>query len=297
MSILFPDNFPEISSQAELDRLLQNFSYYDPYYVVSGSIPDRRERFENLYKVFKSHADSHFLSNIKYQFHERTWEMYVGCSLLSRGIDFKSNDKGPDFLIEESGKKIWIECVTCGEGEGDDKVPTMLYNTVNSVPENEMCMRIASAISDKYLDYQKYLGNIVSGDDTYIFAVNTGGFSFPPDGAIPLILRCLFAIGHPTITFPRDGGEPTHGWSQIPALKKKNGSEVPMDFFLKKEHSGISGVLYCGKNVLNHAELIGIDILGINNPIADQSFPDSLKAIFKGHYWSASDQEWSLTPQ
>lgn len=297
MDSLFSDDFPEISTQAELDALLKKYPKYDPYYVVSGSIPDRRERFENLYKTFKNHADSHFLSNIKHQFHERTWEMYVGCSLLSRGIDFRPNDIGPDFLIESAGKKVWVECVVCNEGDGEDKVPPLVYGSVGTVPENEMCIRIANALGKKYKDYkEKFLNNVVSPDDGYIIAVNSGALPFP-DGAIPLILRCLFAVGHMTISFPRDGSEPKHYWSQIRSLKKKNGSDVPMDFFLNEEHKGISGALYCGKNVLNHADPVGSDILGINNPIANQPFPSELKTAFKGFYWSTSEKEWSLIPQ
>lgn len=297
MDSLFSDDFPEVSTQAELNALLEKYSRYDPYYVVSGSIPDRRERFENLYKTFKGHADSHFLSNIKYQFHERTWEMYVGCSLLSRGIDFRPNDTGPDFLIENAGKKVWIECVVCNEGDGNDKVPPLVYGSVGTVPENEMCIRIANALQKKYKEYnEKYLNGIVSLDDSYIIAVNSGALPFP-DGAIPLILRCLFAVGHMTISLPRDGSESKHYWSQIRSLKKKNGSDVPMDFFLNEEHKGISGALYCGKNVLNHADPIGSDILGINNPIANRAFPNGLKTAFKGFYWNTSEKEWSLIPQ
>lgn len=297
MDSLFSDDFPEVSTQEELDDLLKKHSNYDPYYVVSGSNPDRRERFENLYKMFKNHADSHFLSNIKYQFHERTWEMYVGCSLLSRGINFKSNDNGPDFLLENHSTKIWIECVVCNEGNGDDKVPPLVYGTFGTVPENEMCIRIANAIQKKHKDYkEKFLNKIVSSEDVYIIAVNSGALPFP-DGAIPLILRCLFAVGHMTISFPRDGSESKHYWSQIRFLKKKNGSEVPMDFFLNEEHKGISGAFYCGNNILNHADSIGSDIFGINNPIANQPFPDSLKTAFKGYYWNISEKEWSLIPQ
>lgn len=295
---LFTENLPAITTQAELDKVLATYPTYDPYYIASGCIPERRERFEKLFEMYKDHCDSHFLSQVKYHFHQRTWEMYVGCSLLSRGIKFTANDKGADFLIEDNGKKTWIECVACTEGEGDDRVPPMLYGTVNSVPESEMCIRIAGAIYDKYRDYQSFLGKSVSKDDAYIIAVNTGGFSFPPDGALPLILRCLFAIGHPTITFPRDGvGEATHGWSRVFSLKKKNGSDVPMDFFLKHEHAGISGAMYCSKNVLNHQEPIGSDILGISNLYANQPFPDFLKSAFLGFHYTLQDQTWSLTPQ
>ncbi len=297
MDSLFSDAFPRVSTQAELNALFKEHPKYDPYYIASGSIPDRHERFENLYKIFKNHADSHFLSNIKYQFHERTWEMYVGCSLITRKNDFKSTNEGPDFLIEEGSKKIWIECTAPNRGEGDDKIPLMRDGVVQSVPEDKMCLRLTSALKTKSDKYRKYLKNgIVAEEDAFVIAINSGEFRFPADGMYPLILRALFGFGYPTITFPVGGGEAKHGWSKILSIKKTNKTEIPTTFFLKEENSNISGVLYCKNTVLNHANPVGEDILGVSNPIAKNPFPDILKT-FGGYYFDPSASEWSLKPQ
>ena len=292
---LFTDDFSSISSQKELDERIAAFPQYDPYYIASASIPDRKEIFEQMFDAFKHYCDSHFLSQIKTQFHQRTWEMYVGCSLLERNITFKSKDMGPDFFLEENGRKIWIECMACTKGRGEDKVPIMQYGTVQSIPENEMCLRLTAALQDKFRKYEEYRNaGIVSESDSFIIAINSGELGHP-DGVIPLILRCVFAIGYPTISFPIGGGEPSHGWSRVYSIKKKNGSEVPMDFFLKDIHAGISGVLYCRNTVINHSNPIGEDILGISNPISKTAFPAILKR-FKGYYIDAKASEWSLEP-
>ena len=55
---LFTDDFPEVNTQAELKEVLAAFPQYDPYYVCSGGIPDRRKRFEDLYQVFKDEAET-----------------------------------------------------------------------------------------------------------------------------------------------------------------------------------------------------------------------------------------------
>lgn len=274
---MFTDDFPDVQTEEELRNEIKKYPHYDSYYVASGSIPERREKFDLMWEIFAPHADRHFLSEVKKQFHNRTWEMFVGNILASQEISFTTNNEGPDFLIERAGRKIWIECVTCSSGEGEDKVPPMLYGAVRSVPHVEMCIRIANALDDKFKQYQKDIEKgLVGHDDSYIIAVNSGMLPFP-DGVIPLILNCVFAIGYPTITFPIDGGPSKSGWSTIKAFNKKNGSPVPMDFFIRGEHAGISAVLYSGKTVLNHSvdnpgEIALIDNFIARNPLSEQDF-------------------------
>ena len=232
MPKLFTDNFPLVTTDAELQVLLRTYPKYDPYYVASGSIASRKEEFEKLYEKYHPYADGHFLSEVKKQFHQRTWEMYLGCALLDRGISFISEDVGPDILIEGSGKKIWIECIACTRGDGDDKVPTLRYDGhVQDVPDDEMIIRVASALKNKYEKYKKYVASgIVKEDDCFVIAVNAGALDHPE--MMPLILQSVFPIGHQTLSFPIGGGEATSGWTTRPFRTKKNGSQVPTTFLL-----------------------------------------------------------------
>ena len=203
------------------------------------------------------------------------------CALLDRSVVFTSKDQGPDFLIEHGGKNIWIECIACEKGDGADRVPDLHYGVVQNVPSNEMLIRIASALKAKNEKYKKYLvDGIVKDADQFIIAVCRGDLGHV-DAAMPLILRAVFAIGHQTLTMPRDGSPSRSGWSTVPFIEKQNGSKVPMTFFLEKEHEGISAVIYSKDTVLNHPDVIGDDIVVVHNKLAKNHLSDGVLDSFK----------------
>ena len=274
MPTLFTDDFPIVKNNTELQELFRLYPDYDPYYIAATSIADRREKFEKLYEKYHPYADSHFPSEVKKQFHQRTWEMYLGCALIERGIKFTSKDVGPDILIEEFGKRIWIECIACTKGEGKDRVPDLQYGVAQNVPDEEMIIRITSALKNKFEKYQKYVDKgIIKGEDCFNIAVNAGAFGHPE--ARPLILQSVFPIGHPTLSWSINNPQekPVSGWTTRTFLTKKNGSPAPTTFFVDKEHAGISGAIYCKNNILNHANVFGEDILLVHNPQASNLLP------------------------
>ena len=73
---LFSDDFPIVSSQLELDRVIACHSEYDSYYVASGCIADRRRTFEDLWAVYNPYADRYFLQQVTSNFHERPFRQY-----------------------------------------------------------------------------------------------------------------------------------------------------------------------------------------------------------------------------
>ncbi len=281
MKSIFTDNFPLVTTDPELQVLKDQYPDYDSYYIASGSIQERKERFDVLYQKYHPYADRHFLTEVKKKFHQRTWEMYLGCALLDRGIIFSSKDIGPDILIEHEGKKIWIECIACEKGDGADRVPDLYYGVVQDVPSDEMLIRIAGALKSKFEKYKKYLEDgVVKDTDQFVIAVSRGDLGHV-DAAIPLILRVVFAMGYPTITMPRDGSPSRSGWSTVPFIEKRNGSKVPMTFFLEKEYEGISGVIYCKDTVLNHPDVLGEDIVVVYNKLAKNPLSDGVLDSFK----------------
>ncbi len=280
MKTMFTDKFPDdMKSNTELEAVKIKYPNYDDYYVASGSIKERRERFDEMYQIYAPYADRHFLSDLKKQFHQRTWEMYIGYVLVKNSVIFTSTDKGPDFLIETPGGKIWIEAVACGPGEGPDRVPAMVYGGVSNVPQEEMIIRIVSSLDSKYKKFKKYLADgIVSPEDKLIIAVNAGGFSHIVDGDMPLILKAIFAIGHKTLSWPINSDHSVPGKSGVSTrnfIEKRNGSKVPTTFFLEEDHKIISAIMYCSKNILNHENPPGIDISVVRNYIATNSLPET----------------------
>lgn len=280
MKTIFTDEFPDdIQSNTELETVKTKYPHYDDYYIVSGSIKKRREKFDEMYQVYAPYADRHFLSDLKKQFHQRTWEMYLGYVLVKNGVSFTSFDMGPDFLIENTEGRIWIEAVACGPGDGVDRVPAMIYGGVSNVPQEEMIMRIANSLDSKYKKFKKYqTDGLVSPSDKLIIAVNTGGFTHIVDGDMPLIFKAIFAVGHRTLSWPINSDRRTPGKSGVSTrtfIEKKNGNKVPTTFFLEEEHKIISAIMYCSENMLNYKDPPGIDISVIRNYIATNSLSET----------------------
>ena len=86
-SSFFSIDLPLVYTDEELEKVKNMYPNCDTYFIASGCIKERREKFNNLWNQFKTLLDEYkgklFLSKIKQkgQFHENTWEMYVGCLL------------------------------------------------------------------------------------------------------------------------------------------------------------------------------------------------------------------------
>jgi hypothetical protein len=292
---LFTDNFPITKSDEDLKRLQVQFPDYDGWYIASGSIPERKRFFDELYEKFKSYADSNFLVDVKSNFHQRTWEMYLACLLLEKGFQISSNDRGPDIRLVVDNKTIWIECVAPqkGDKDGENHVPDMKYNGVwQDVPEKQMLFRLRNSLAEKFKVYERYVSDgVVKKDDIFIIAINRASLDHVDTG-IPLIFKVLFGIGY--LSYPLlKSSEKKKGsrfgkpfWSLQKEVPKKNGSSVPMDFFQDSVHSGISAVIYSKETVLSCREKTGREcVLAHNsfalNPLSESAFPffEQYKAI------------------
>jgi|SRR3989344_271071 len=155
---IFTDDFPVIDSGQDLQTLIRKYAEYDSYYVSSGAIRKRRDWFDYLYKRYYPYADGNFLSDLEKHFHQRTWEMYLGCVMLGNNIKIEQpiKDGGPDILFKYQGKKVWIECVACNRGDEADQVPPIKYGVLQSLPVDNMLFRIVQALTDKYDIYRTY---------------------------------------------------------------------------------------------------------------------------------------------
>lgn len=272
MNDLFTDEFPVVNTQEELENVKKEYNHYDDYYVVSGCIPERKTKFNQLWSIYEPYADKHFLHQIKYNFHARTWEMYLGNIFLLNKLDIETLDNGPDIKIKSFYKPIFVEATVANKGDGIDAVPEPLYNIgAMDVPHDQMLMRLTSSLKYKFEKYEKYIGNsIISKDDSFIIAINRGSLEHP-DTDIPLILKALFSIGYLAIKHPI--GEP-HGDKTETFLTRRQdvgkigGNKIPLNFFEDKSHAGISAVIYSTKDVLNHPEETGSDCILVHNPNA-----------------------------
>lgn len=149
---IFTVELPLVKTDEELEKVKEIYPKYDPYFIASGCSKERRGRFDKLWMKYKPHADSHFLSQIKTNFHQRSWEMYVGNVLLEKKLRIKSQDEGPDFVIDNIA---YVECVapTKGDPAKPDSVPEMFVATkpeeirVQDVPVDKMILRLSYALT------------------------------------------------------------------------------------------------------------------------------------------------------
>jgi len=287
-------DLPLVNTNEELKKIKNAYPDYDSYFITSGCIKESREKFNNLWNQFKSLADKHFLSQVKKEFHERTWEMYVGCVLKKNFTDVSSENSGPDFILnKDKADEIFVEAVACKKGNSSDAVPDMIIAkkpediTVQNVPHDEMLLRLSNSIIYKA---EKYKDFIKTKNKPYIIAVNKGALKYS-DPQIPLILKCLFGLGYEH--FKKINGELVYnGWTRREFIEKNNGEKIPMIFFEKDENDFVSAIIYSSDNILNSPQNIGSDCILIHNPKA--KFPINLKTFSFLQQWKAKYVEGQL---
>ncbi len=269
-STIFIDDFPTVTTDEELAAVLALHPNYDGNYVTSGCIQDRRDKFNSLWPQFEPYADRHFLTDVKQQFHQRTWEMYVGNIFLKNNLQIASDEKGPDFLVNSGGKSIYVECIAPNTGDKDSpySVPELKVGheiaCVQDVPFDKMILRITQAINEKRQKYLTWRGKDWFKDVIpYVIAINSGAFRFPQNYlGIPLVIKALFGLEFLQVTPDR---QLSFSWrNDIP----KGVSSVPVTYFANDSFKEVSGVIFSDKNVLYHPDKIGDDCIFINNPYA-----------------------------
>jgi type I restriction enzyme S subunit len=202
---------------------------------------------------------------------------------LLRDQDFGQRKKigaGPDFLIMDGSRKIWIE-VVCPEpiGLSEDWL-TMNHLRSGRVemidfPHNEILLRWTSAIkakADKLTAREgagqfgyRHLG-IVGPDDAYVIAVNgclLRNGPFPQIRGVsghPFAAEAVFPFGARYIKYRLDTFETIgYGHQHRPHVLNKNAAMIPTYMFQDPRYNGISAIWAM--------DLKGETIVGKHEPI------------------------------
>src|SRR5207302_4413336 len=124
---------------------------------------------------------------------------------------------------------------------------------------------------NKYCTYVK--NGIVGKDDPYIIAINRSELEHV-ETPVPLILKCLFGVGYQTIFISSNKprlNDTESFWSPRKHIKKKNGVDVPTEFFNDPAHLGISAVIYLETDIIRNPrslENMGDNFTVVLNPHA-----------------------------
>lgn len=294
---IFTVELPLVKTDQELDEIIEMYLKYDPYFIASGCCKERRKKFDKLWLKYLPYADTHFLSQIRINFHQRSWEMYVGNTLLEKKLSIKSQGEGPDFIVM---KDIYIECVapTKGDPLKANSVPEMFVDKkpertrVQDVPVDKMILRITQVIKDKALyQYNNWKTKKWFNIDTpFVIAINTGDLGYIEDPSMPNVLKALFGFQFMQINIKTG----RISYSHRDKIEKDNSESVLVNYFVNDELNFVSGVLFSDKTVLNHPENIGDDIIFVNNPFAINPVGDEFIKLFKSWTVGKDDKEINL---
>jgi hypothetical protein len=277
----------------------------DPFYNEVRDNPSRKEAHdfvEELWQKYAHYAEPDFLEDAKRHFHEKSWEMYLACVFLNHGFQLnkKRKKKGPDICLLGQTKPIWVEAKAPGSGTGNDAVPEPELDILNDVPEEQILLRLTSAIVEKYKKYQKYLRKgIISKDDPYIIAINGG--NIPRAGNegddVPHIVKAVLPFGNLFLKINQKGEITVSHYEYRDGIRKCSGTKIPTNIFEDKSYSRISAIMYSWVNVVDRPEQIGTEIIFIHNPFAENPLLKGLSQ-FGTEYWVENDKlrnkKWSL---
>lgn len=233
---------------------------------------------ESLWQRYSHLADSHFRMEFQRDMCSRYWEMYLGCSILDLGLTPSSDDAGPDLTVPVNGQTICIEAVapTPGQVGLPDSVPDYECGKVRSVPDNQLVLRILSAIRDKGEKYHEYVrSGLVSNDASFMIAVS--GSKLPSarqEVTVPRIVRSVLPVGDEYIRFDLKSGQFTDSGHQYRnQVMKSRGQSIPTDLFLDPAYAWLSAVLWSCVDPWNVPPTIGADFIVVHNPLALHPLP------------------------
>lgn len=252
-------------------------------------------------------ADPKFETELTSESDDKFWSSVSEALVYGRLSDktFAARPKvgvGPDFLLEDGAKRIWIE-VICPAPIG---VPIdwleVQTNKVTSMPHEAILLRWTSAIKEKT---EKLVGSldgkvrgyleqgVVAPNDVYIIAVNGCRFRHGPFPSLlgisqfPYAVEAVFPIGPYQLHIDRETLKTVgRGHQQRFTIKKPNGALVPSHAFLDPRYKSVSAVWAVDFN--------GYGAIGNPEPSALVHNPNALNPLQRG--FLLVDDEFAAMP-
>ncbi len=274
----------------------------------SGYRNDIRERLEWWWQRYAPYCgDTHFLSDARTNFVQRTWELYLGALLLDHGYQLeRPPPDGPDIKIVAEKAPIWIEAVApqCGTGADEAKrLYSMKKETKHGfirtyrLDKDKTVLRYTSALRDKHLQLQKFKKRgIVAANESVIIAISGASIQDADlHDEFPDILRAVYPIGETVLHVPiGEGIEPWTSATTRPEIVKAKGARVGTTAFLGEEKTDVSLILFSPNGVWNIDDLSGREIISVHNLYAEHGIDTGFFGIGR-EYWI--DQSGTLRLQ
>jgi hypothetical protein len=227
---------------------------------------------ESLWSRYHDLADPHFRQDSRNHFHARFWEMYLAVTLRERRFELKRvGDEGPEFYVMHNGRKIWVEAVAPGPGEGNDRVPAYRPGEVTKVPVEKILLRFTNALAEKRNKYWKARGKgIINPNDLYLLAINSRRIPHAPFGnTLPFFVQAFLPFGPLACELDIRTNEIVDTYYQLREnIEKESEALVSTTAFLNPEFSFVSAVLHSGIDCADRPVILGQDFMILYNPTA-----------------------------
>jgi len=261
---------------------------------------------EALWRRYAPYADAHFLDEIRIQFHQRFWEMYLAVTFLERGYELhrhKGKGAGPEFGIDIDGKRHWFDAIAPKPGDGPDAVPQLEYDRkeASHVPQEQIILRIMSALAAKRAKWRKDLeSGRVSATDGFIVAINDRAIRWAwLGGDMPYVVKGLYGFGNLAVSFDRRTLEIIQSRHEHrPTIAKASGTGVSTQPFAAHECPEVSAVLYSSVDAANFPDVRGADFLILHNDEPNVPLPRGALRFYR-EYWIDGEhlimKDWSAS--
>lgn len=225
-----------------------------------------RDLLRQAWDVYEPHAEKGFIQDIQSRhFSQRWWEMYFWVRLVELNLAPSHPGPGmPDTMGTWRGQSIYFECVSPTVGQGDNKIPEFPSGKAHSVPQDEVTLRMTTAIAAKVEQAKKRQER--TGLNPYIIAIDTSQLHFSGfDEA--LCLRTVYPLGHATVTlFPNSNKEPVWSNQYRPEIRRGERAAIPTTGFLDgTDYKQISALIFCNSNIGNIAWGANPDLMVVHN--------------------------------
>jgi hypothetical protein len=233
-----------------------------------------RDRIADLFQYLDGLEDRHFESQIDREPYARLWEMMLAKMLKTQGHQPASAARGPDFVFEHRGQRIFIEAICPGPGDDDNpnSVPPLMHGApiAQEVPVAQIVLRICSALEEKKRKFARYLEQgVVSQDDVTIIAISSSRIGVQASGLWPpVIMRATHGLGNPYVVFDKDEGAVGEGIGSNERIPKVSGHEIETTFLLSDSNNAVSAVLYSECSVFSMLFDLYVESMLIHNPSA-----------------------------
>lgn len=212
---------------------------------------DRKKRYIDELRLY---LDKDFDKKFDNERLSRESELIIGHELLAAGYQLKKKEigiRGPDFLFEYNGQKVWVEVIATREGEHPKhKNNGETFDSKGAVIEDfkewdiDNCkLNIAGSISNKTKQFNEYVKDgVVLESYIKIICVNVKNFgldskSCPFIASVVYGLEEIWWVNTKTYDCGIDFGR------QKPIVKK-TGKEIDMGLFAQDGYTNIDGALW-----------------------------------------------------